>query len=58
MEMLFPPDGSERQRMSRLGQHPDKIEAAAQALQSHFSGERKMRDISTAHIIPGRLQRS
>ena len=44
--------------MSRLGQHPDKIEAAAQALQSHFSGERKMRDISTAHIIPGRLQRS
>lgn len=50
MEMLFP-DGAERQRMSRLGQHPDKIEAAAQALQSHFSGKRKLRDISPAHIL-------
>lgn len=50
MDMLFP-DGSERQRMSRLGQHPEKVEAAKDALSAHFTGERKLREISTLHIV-------
>jgi len=50
LKMLFP-KGNTNQLMSQLGKHPEKVDAAKKALDNHFTGERKLREINAWHVI-------